>query len=552
MLQSLFIQNFAIIESLEVKFEAGMNVITGETGAGKSILLGALSLVLGERADMKLLLDATKKCVIEANFSAPKELSLEWLTDFDIDTQVILRREIAPTGKSRAFINDTPATLQQVKELGETLVNRHSQHETLDLIERGFQLNVLDTYSGIKEEVKKYVADFRAYRKALKDLEILKTAAASQRKEEDFLKFQLQELADAALQPAEQVTLEEEQNRLANVESLQLGFDKTVFIVGESEVSLLRQVSELATTLRPLAATHSSVKELYDRSLAIQEELRDIERTAIKLKDSTEANPERLDEINQRLNLIFQLQKKHQVDTVESLLEIQENLESALAKSEHDTLAIAKLEKSCAVQLESLKTTALKFHKVRASSIAEASQRVTLLLQQVGMPTATFQIELKQIDISQLNENGLSEITFLFSANKGFPPKSLKDVASGGELSRLMLCIKSLLADADHTPTLIFDEIDTGISGEVALQVGDIMRQLADRHQLISITHLPQIARCGNAHFYVYKEEIADKTATNIRQLNSKERELELAKMIGGDNYTDAALVHAKELLKIN
>jgi DNA repair protein RecN (Recombination protein N) len=453
MLQSLFIQNFAIIESLEVKFETGMNVITGETGAGKSILLGALSLVLGERADMKSLLDATKKCVIEATFRSPSDTSLEWLSEFDIDTQVILRREIAPTGKSRAFINDTPATLQQVKELGEILVNRHSQHETLDLIERGFQLNVLDTYSGLKEEVKKYVADFRIYRKTLKELETLRAAAASQRKEEDFLKFQLQELSDAALQPTEQSDLEAQQNTLANVESLQTSCEKAVFMIGEAELSLLHQMSELTTTLRPLTAAHPTVKELYDRSLSIQEELRDIERTAIKLNDSIEANPERLEEINQRLNLIFQLQKKHQVDTVERLLGIQQELETTLSKSEQDTMTIAKLEKSCETQLKSLQITALQLHKTREKNRIEASQRVTLLLQQVGMPTATFQIELKQLELSQLSENGLSDITFLFSANKGFAPKSLKEVASGGELSRLMLCIKSLLADADHTPT---------------------------------------------------------------------------------------------------
>jgi len=550
-LKQLSISNYAIIDALEVEFASGMNVITGETGAGKSILLGALSLVLGERADSKVLLDQQKKCVIEAQFSVDNAMLPEINgEEFDIDATIILRREIAVTGKSRSFINDTPATLQQLKHVGELLVNMHSQHETLDLIERGFQMNVLDTYAGLKEEVKLFREDFFAYKKELKALEELRANAQRNAQEEDYLQFQLNEFTQANLTAGEQEVLEQEQQSLANVEDIKVGLDKAIHILDAGEVSMSSLMSEALAALKPIAGFHTDVQSQYERLIAAAEELRDIKKEIEHLSDNAESNPERLEEINQRLHVIFKLQKRHGVTTIEELMKLQESFEQKLALVSDSNGAIEALERSTTKQFHALLKKANAIHTSREQRIKEASAIVQQLLQQVGMPSATFSIALNLLNENAINENGLTDISFLFSANKGFAPKPLKDMASGGELSRLMLCIKTLLANADHTPTMIFDEIDTGISGEVALRVGDIMGDLAKKHQLICITHLPQIARCGDAHYFVYKENSGARTNTNIKLLSKAERETEIAKMIGGEQYSDAALKHAKELIK--
>ncbi len=551
MLKQLSISNYAIIDALEVEFASGMNVITGETGAGKSILLGALSLVLGERADSKVLLDQQKKCVIEAQFSVDNALLPEINDEeFDIDATIILRREIAVTGKSRSFINDTPATLQQLKHVGELLVNMHSQHETLDLIERGFQMNVLDTYAGLKEDVKSFREDFFAYKKDLKALEELRTNAHRNAQEEDYLQFQLNEFTQANLVIGEQEILEQEQQSLANVEDIKVGLDKAIHILDTGEMSMSSLMSEALAALKPIAGFHADVQSQYERLISSAEEIRDIKKEIEHLSDNAESNPARLEDINQRLHVLFKLQKRHGVTTIDELLKLQELFERKLALVSDSNGAIEAMERSTAKQFLALLKKSKAIHGSREQHIQAASAIVQQLLQQVGMPSATFLIALHLLNETAMNENGLTDISFLFSANKGFAPKPLKDMASGGELSRLMLCIKTLLANADHTPTMIFDEIDTGISGEVALRVGDIMGDLAQKHQLICITHLPQIARCGDAHYFVYKENSGSRTHTNIKLLSKAERETEIAKMIGGEQYSDAALKHAKELIK--
>ncbi len=344
--------------------------------------------------------------------------------------------------------------------------------------------------------------------------------------------------------------LELEQQSLANVEDIKVGLDKAIHILDAGEVSMSSLMGEALAALKPIAGFHTDVQSQYERLIAAAEELRDIKKEIEHLSDNAESNPERLEEINQRLHVIFKLQKRHGVTTIEELLKLQESFEQKLALVSDSNGAIEALERSTTKQFHALLKKANAIHTSRELRIKEASTIVQQLLQQVGMPSATFSIALNLLNENAINENGLTDISFLFSANKGFAPKPLKDMASGGELSRLMLCIKTLLANADHTPTMIFDEIDTGISGEVALRVGDIMGDLAKKHQLICITHLPQIARCGDAHYFVYKENSGARTNTNIKLLSKAERETEIAKMIGGEQYSDAALKHAKELIK--
>lgn len=550
MLQQLIISNYAIIENLEVRFTGGINVITGETGAGKSVLLGALSLVLGERADTKVLLDVEKKCVIEAYFSPVEKSVYEFIgDDFDESETLILRREIAPNGKSRSFINDTPATLQQLKQAGEFLVNIHSQHETTDLINRGFQFSVIDGFSGLKNEVRAFRSQFSEYKKQQRELENLLASANKNEQEIDYLKFQVEELAKAKFEAGEQEQLEQEFQSLSNVEQIKNALRQAVQILSENEFSTISSLSQSLSAIKGISALNETYAKFYERLLSSKEELNDLLRDIEHTEEGTEADPARLEEVNQRLNLLYKLQKRHNVNSVEELLQTLDNFEMRLSQISRSEEDIETLKKQNETLFASLKKQALRLHELRVKASVKAAETVRNLLHQVGMPNAAFEINVLPLADDKLNENGLSEVTFLFSANKGFPPKPLKDVASGGELSRLMLAIKSLLADSGQVPTLIFDEIDSGISGEVALRVGGIMAKLAKGHQLLCITHLPQIAASGDSHYYVYKLNENNRTQTHIRQLTQTEREREIAQMIGGESYSDTALKHAHELL---
>jgi DNA repair protein RecN (Recombination protein N) len=552
MLQSLYISNYAIIDSLHVDFSEGLNVITGETGAGKSILLGALSLVLGERADTKVLLDDSGKCVVEAIFKDSRNINLsEIIEDEETTDQIILRREIAPNGKSRAFINDSPVNITVLKTVGEMLVNIHTQHETLDLVGKGFQMNVLDVFSGLKLSAIDFTAAFKQYKSMLSSLDHLKANAQRNAQEEEFLKFQLDEIAEVNLTDGEQEELEAQIKVLTNVEQIKAVLNKSDAIINGDELSVLNLLSSVAVQLRSVSGFEERIQSQMDRLLSLKEEMVDIQAELEKINNKLEHDPAKLEEVSSRLNVIYRLQKKHGINTIAGLLELENQLASKLKKISNSSEEITTLEQQCVSMFLKLKKQAKELHVKRIENAPLAAKKVAKLLQQMGMPNTTFDIGITEVGEEKMNQFGLDEVVFLFTANKGFAPKPLKDMASGGELSRLMLAIKSLLSGADHTPTMIFDEIDTGISGEVALRVGDIMDEIAQKHQLICITHLPQIARCGGAHYFVFKSEKNGRATADIRKLSKSERENEIAKMIGGDAYSQTALSSAKELMKM-
>ena len=551
MLHRLTIRNYAIIDKLEIEFNERMNIITGETGAGKSILVGALGLILGERADTKVLYDKEEKCVVEADFEIEnKDLkSFFAQNELDFDAHTIVRREINQSGKSRAFINDTPVTLNVLKELGESLVNLHTQHETLDLIKAGFQLNVIDTLAKNQSLLTTYQSLFLQYKKDFKRYEELFTQAKTFSAELDYLQFQVKELAEAKLEVKEQEALETETNTLSNVEEIKRSLQNAIQILSDNETSVLSQLAEAQSQLKGIKSFNKDISDLSERIRTTYEELKDISKDFETIQEGTSLDPARLEEVNARLNIIYRLQKKHNTSTIEELLKIQSDLEERISLVDTNSSSIQELKTRLEKQFKELLSLAAQLHAAREKVLREFQNNVVVLLTKVGMPNSSFKVEIKKLEPHQLNENGLTEIHFLFSANKGFAPKEIKDVASGGELSRLMLCIKSLVADAGALPTMIFDEIDAGISGEVALKVGEIMKKLSRNHQLISITHLPQIARTADAHHYIYKELKDNRTQTRIKQLKGEERVIEIAKMLSGDKLSDASLANARELI---
>lgn len=551
MLHRLTIRNYAIIDKLEIEFCDRMNIITGETGAGKSILLGALSLILGERADTKALYNQEEKCVVEADFEIENKGLKSFFAEneLDFDTHTIVRREINQSGKSRAFINDTPVTLTVLKQLGEKLVNLHSQHETLELTRAGFQLDVIDTLARNQDLLQTYRGLFGRYKKDHKRLEALAEQFRTSSAELDYLEFQYNELAEAKLEADEQNTLEAEQNTLSNVEEIKIALQASIQILSEGEISTLDQLTEVQSQLKSVKAYNNDILALSQRLQSAYEEIKDITKEFEGMQDTALLDPERLEEVNSRLTTIYRLQKKHNTNTVEELLRIQSDLEQKIASVDNNSAEIEQIKAQLEKQFHELLNIAEQLHQSREKVLREFQNNVVVLLTKVGMPNSVFKVDIKKLEHQQLNENGLTEIKFLFSANKGFAPHEIKDVASGGELSRLMLCIKSLLADAGALPTLIFDEIDTGISGEVALKVGEIMKKLSRNHQLISITHLPQIARTADSHLYIYKEVKDNRTNTRIKELKGEDRVIEIAKMLSGDKISDASLANARELI---
>ncbi|MBS1612704.1 MAG: DNA repair protein RecN [Bacteroidetes bacterium] len=550
-LHKLTIKNYAIIDRLEIELSRGMNIITGETGAGKSILLGALGLILGERADTKALYDTEEKCVVEADFDI-KGYDLKAFfaeNELDFEAHTIVRREINQAGKSRAFINDTPVTLSVLKQLGEQLVNLHNQHETLELTRSGFQLSVIDILAKNNTLLSDYRVKLGVYRKDIKRLNELTEQNRAVSAELDYYQFQLSELTDAKLVAEEQVQLETEQSTLSNVEEIKRVLQGVINLLDNSEAATLAQLAEVQGMLKGVKNYNTEIAALTDRLHSAYEELKDISGEFDNIQEGTALDPERLEEVNARLNTIYKLQKKHNVNTIEELLGIQADLDAKVQGVDNSSAEIEALKASIDAQLKALLKLAEQLHSAREKVLREFQNNVVVLLTKVGMPNATFRVDIKKLEPHLLNENGFTDIKFLFSANKGFAPSEIKDVASGGELSRLMLSIKSLLADAGALPTMIFDEIDSGISGEVSLKVGEIMKQLSRNHQLISITHLPQIARTADKHLYIYKETNGNRTNTRIKELKGEDRVIELAKMLSGDKLSDAALANAREMI---
>jgi len=549
MLQKLHIQNYAIIDEIEIVFSDKLSIITGETGAGKSILMGALSLILGERADTSVLMKTDKKCFIEGNFAINhkqdvKDYLLE--NELENDNELVLRREIAANGKSRAFINDTPATLQQLKALASLLVDLHQQFDTLELGDSDFQREVLDALANNTESLAVYKKIYNHWQQQSKELEQLHQQKASFNKEFDYFKFLFDELKEAALKENELEDLDNELKMLSNAEGIKTTLNKAYFDLKESEQPIVQTLKLIINQLSNYASYQKNIPAIVERLQSAQIELQDIADEIDSINDTVHFDEKRIEIINERTATGYRLLKKHGVKTTAELLQIQSDLSQKLLAVLNIDEAIISKEKEVAQLLQQAEKNASDISKARLQQINTLEKNVNALLHQVGMPNAVIKVDLKQ---TTLNQFGKDTIEFLFDANKSNRFEPLRKVASGGELSRLMLCIKSLVAQSIDLPTLIFDEIDTGISGEAAKQVGVIMKQLSAARQVICITHQPQIAGKANAHFFVYKEIKGDAVKTNIRLLTQDERITAIAQMLSGERPTAAALENAREMV---
>ena len=551
MLKKISIQNYALIDVLEISFSGNLNTITGETGAGKSILLGALSLIVGSRADTGILQDKTKKCVVEGIFEIKDYALKNFFKENELDyaDETVIRREINSEGKSRAFINDTPVTLNILKELGEKLIDIHSQHETLTLNSSGFQLSVVDSFASHKDLLNVYKEEYSAYKSDENKLSELIEKETQSKKDLDYFQFQFNELEDANLKTGEQPLMEQELETLNNSEEIKITLTKAYNSLDGSDTNLLFLLNEVKSSLASLSKFNSALKEITERLNSAYIEIKDISSEISSLEESTVHDSKRIEELNEKLDAIYRLQKKHNVNKIEDLIEIKEALSNKLLDITSLDEQISKLKVEIEKQKKSLQSKANKLSKGRGEAIPKIEKEITKSLSSLGMPNAKF--EIKNEVSETFSSTGTDNITFLFSANKGSDAKGLNKVASGGELSRLMLSIKSLVAKLTHLPSIIFDEIDTGVSGEVANKVGSIMEQMGNAMQVITITHLAQIASKGDSHLFVYKEIKAGKTFTKIKKLNKEERVQEIAKMLSTENPTPAAIKNAKELLNI-
>ncbi|MFD2968477.1 DNA repair protein RecN [Sphingobacterium bambusae] len=552
MLTRLFIRNYALIENLDIQFDAGLNIITGETGAGKSIIMGALGLILGNRVEGKHFFRDDQKCVIEGYFKLDAYNLKPFFeeNDLEYEAETIIRREIAVDGKSRAFVNDSPVTLNVLKALGELLIDIHSQHATLQLNTERFQLMVLDSMAKNQDVLEAYRAALRQYKDQLAQLEQLQNEIASTNAELDFNQFQFDELQQAQLQLGEQEQLEEEVNQLENAEEIKRGLFGASHLLDEQELSVNQAIKEVLQHLQTVQRYLPSVATLTERLQSAQIEIKDIAQEVQMLGQEVHMDENRLAVANERLSLLYNLQKKHRVDTVAALLDLQNELEQKIFAVANREEKVAQLQKEVADSLLLLKEEGSRLHESRVSVQGEVQEYVQSLLSEVGMGNAQLSVSLTELPVERYKTTGGDEVQFLFSANKGQALQAIHRVASGGELSRVMLAIKSLVASRSALPTIIFDEIDTGISGEVALKVGQIMERLSSNMQVLAISHLPQIASKGSAHFKVYKVDDTEKTRTNIVLLEPQERVLEVAQMLSGANPGESALKHAQELIE--
>ncbi len=551
MLQQLLIKNYAIITEIEINFSDTLNVITGETGAGKSILMGALSLILGERADTSVLLHKEKKCFIEGVFRTRHSQVKNYLkeNDFnsnDADDEIILRREIAPNGKSRAFINDTPVTLNQLKELSSLLVDLHQQFDTLELGDNDFQREVVDALANHSGEINKYQFIFKKYLSEKQQLEEWMQEQSSANKELDYHKFLFDELEQAGFKENELEDIDADLKIISNAENIKATLTKIYFELQESEQPVVQQIKSLNNQLQTLSDFHTNINTLIERLHSAQIEMQDIAEEVGRLNDSVKYDAEIINTLNERLALGYRLLKKHNVQTTPELLAVKVELEHKLNIVLNLQENISKKEKDVKELFIQAQKIAEKISAGRQKQIKPFEEKVNKLLAQVGMPNAKIKVHIKN---SALNVFGQDAIEFLFDANRSNRFEPLRKVASGGELSRLMLSIKSLVAKSIQLPTLIFDEIDTGISGEAARQVGVIMKDLSNAHQVISITHQPQIAAKASAHYFVYKQIKGDKIVTSIKLLNSDERITAIATMLSGERPTAAAFENAREMI---
>ena len=550
MLKNILIRNYALIDELEIDLAKGLTIITGETGAGKSILLGALGLLMGDRADVTALYDPSKKCLVEGTFNL-KDYDLKdffLVHDLEYDVEIIIRREVNPEGKSRAFINDSPVTISVLKLISSRLIDVHAQHETLHLNEAAFQLHALDAVAETSELVAAYKLKFKLFKKNSEQLQSLKEQELKDKKELDYFNFQFNELDTAQLIPGQQSVLEAELETIENAEFIKGGLSNAYFVLAGADKSLIDALTEVKNTLAQLAKFNPSIATLNDRVQSSHIELKDIASELEALEGNIVHDPKKADIVQEKLDVIYRLQQKHNVKTIDELIILKTDLEQKI-------IAIGSLEeqiKKLAMELEAvqkhLADLAGKLTKKRAAAAPQFSKSVKETLTQLGMANAELNISMEQL--KEYKETGLDKVTFLFSANKGSDAQPLSKVASGGELSRFMLSLKSLLAKHTALPTIIFDEIDAGISGDIAAKTGSILEKMAATMQVITITHLPQVACKGKTHLFVYKQEQGKRTVTRIKQLNKDERVEEIAKMLSAGKVGEAALRNAKELLK--
>ena len=549
MLTNLSIKNYALIDHLNVSFTKGFTVITGETGAGKSILLGGLSLVLGKRADLSSLRNKEQKCIVEVEFDIEKYQLNPFFSDNDLDYEhkTIIRREILPSGKSRAFINDTPVTLDVLSKLGSSLIDVHSQHQTLQLANTNFQLKVIDALADNKVMLADYSNRLSAYHKTSQELDQLIDFQKNTIKELDYNSFLLEELEKAPLKEGILEELEAQYTQLSNVEDIMEQLSKGFQLMNGEQVGVLNLLTELKQVSGKLSGFGNQYTELHQRVQSVSIELDDIAEELQSLQEGVEANPQLLEEVSSKLQLLYDLQKKHSASDISELLTIKEELSEKVSAAENIEDIITAKQEVLAKQYDELDRISVSIRKKRNNVIPDLKRQLEESLLSLGMPNARFKIEVNPaIDFKN---NGKDDLNFLFSANKGAEFGALKKVASGGELSRIMLTIKAILGKYENLPTMMFDEIDTGVSGEVSNRMGVIMHEMSKTMQVFSITHLPQVASKGDRHYKVFKEEDADMTHTKMKELNLDQRIVELAEMLGGKDLSDSAMAHARQLL---
>ena len=551
MLKSLQIQNYALINHLEMEPSKGLNMITGETGAGKSIMLGAVGLLMGNRADTKVLLSSENKCIVEGVFDVTPYSSIKKQfekNDVDYESETIIRREISPSGKSRAFINDQPVTLDVLRNIGSRLIDIHSQHETLLLGSNQFQLRLIDLFAETADQVKNYQQIYQVYRSMKHDYETLKDNASNLAKDHDYHSFLLQELNEAKLGEADQEEMERQLATLENAEEIKGGFHEVINLLEQSEFNTLDSLNQAQSILNKLAKFSEEYATLSERLESSVIELKDVLKEVESQDSKVEHDPQLIDELSGKLSLIYRLQQKHQVQSIDELIKIEEDLTTKVNQSSNLDEEIERRAKQLKEIEDKLNTAAAKLSATRQGVFKSLQKRVEELLADVGITEAT--IDIKRIAISP-NNTGIDQIDILFSANKGVPPQEIKQVASGGEFGRLMFCLKYLLAHKTNLPTVIFDEIDTGVSGEIALKMVRMMKKMSGNHQIISISHLPQFAAQGDSHYYVFKDNSDSRSVSRIRELIGEDRIQEIAKMIGGDHPSETAVSSARELMSV-
>jgi DNA repair protein RecN (Recombination protein N) len=549
MITSLSIKNYALIEKLSIDFSRGFSIITGETGAGKSIILGALGLVLGKRADLTSLKNKEEKCVIEAHFEISKYNLKAFFeaNDLDYEEETIIRREILPSGKSRAFINDSPVNLQELQELSIFLIDIHSQQQTQELSDEGVQFKIIDAIANNTEVISSYQKLLKTYKAEKSKLNALLKKQSDAGKEQEYNTFLLNELVVAKLKSGEQEELEVDFEKLNNVEIIKESIDKSLVIANEEQFGVFHNLNEIKASLQKIAPFSLEYQGLFERITSLSIEFDDVSKELQNCSEKLLNDPTQLEFISQKLQLIYNLQKKHQVTTVDELLQIQVDLENSVLELGNIEEEISALTHSIENKTKELDAFSVTIHQNRNNAIPVLSDQLIEILETLGMPNVRFNMEL--LPSEAYFQNGKDELQFLFSANKGTDFGLLKKVASGGEMSRIMLAVKAILAQYSKLPTLIFDEIDTGVSGEIAIRMGEIMKEMSATMQIFAITHLPQIAAKGESHFKVFKSTIDDDTQSELKLLSKEERIIEIAQMLSGANISDSALNHAKELL---